>query len=454
MLRVTPTDQTLRKLHANKIPDTGINREISFWNEPVVISWAYMLPLIILGSGLQVNSDNEDTKEIIRNWNARINASQQDISDLFTDVYVDNCIHGAAYWRILITDDSEYMVDLARIDPLTLAKIGDKSAGYEALVQAAKKDMKTFYTRSSFYNWVKERAPLIKTLSTAGEDVLESVGTAETKDMYIVIPNEPDKVIEFDFFRRPLISPILNQMAYKRWILWYMKEYAKRYWSPFRVGYVGDADNMPDDPEEFAQERDNLLQAMLKMEQFGAMATPGYNRIEETSRATARSSSIFIDSIGMLNEEFMFAMMGSMGLRSTSGTELATSRTLDQQNLRTIEGIKGKFDKRLTRFYLGVLLPMNGIKENPKEFSLRFPPTLLEAIYDTVRAVGEANKNLLFEDANEPRKILQSVFGTVLDELPKETAKKMTEKFVEMNTKSVGLGAPQGGAGSKPAASS
>jgi len=306
--------------------------------------------------------------------------------------------------------------------------------GYELLVQAAKKENKEFYSANAYYNYWKDQAYQATSLGDILEDDYWDA-QEDSKYDYVIVPNEPKTILEFEFFRRPPISPILNHMSFKRQILKFMKNYAERQWTGFKLGKVGNPQfMMPDTEEEFKKERDNLLQALVQMKNFGAMVTPGYNSVEEFRQNSAKSGEIFIDSMNFLNEEMMFSMMGSMGIRTARGTELATSRVLEQGFLRGAKGIQGRYDRNLKTMYKLRLLPKKGISStDAKDFTLKHSPMIIEKISDVVKAVTDACDKLLFDDWNEPRQILQTVFGAVMDELPDSRAKELMEKFIEMN---------------------
>jgi len=433
-LKEIPENAKLKELYYDSIPDTKVYREISFWNEPVVISFAYITAYTVLGDGIKVLSGNENVKMAIQEFNDQINIGRQSIDDLFCDSYIDNIIHAQAFWRLMDTDEVPSGLDLARLDPVTLTKKKSKVKGYELLVQAAKKENKEFYSANAYYNYWKDQAYQATSLGDIVEDDYWDA-QEDSKYDYVIVPNEPKTILEFEFFRRPPISPILNHMSFKRQILKFMKNYAERQWTGFKLGKVGNPQfMMPDTEEEFKKERDNLLQALVQMKNFGAMVTPGYNSVEEFGQNSAKSGEIFIDSMNFLNEEMMFSMMGSMGIRTARGTELATSRVLEQGFLRGAKGIQGRYDRNLKTMYKLRLLPKKGISStDAKDFTLKHSPMIIEKISDVVKAVTDACDKLLFDDWNEPRQILQTVFGAVMDELPDSRAKELMEKFIEMN---------------------
>lgn len=432
-LHQAPENEKLRQLFLNTVEDTKINREISFWSEPVVISFAYITAYTFMGD-MKITADSQRPKDIIQDWNDDINLSHQTIEDIGCDSYIDNIIHAQAWWRNMDTSESPTLLDTSRLDPVTLVKKKDRVRGTEVLIQAAKKETETFYTKEAYYRYWKANAQSAANLMEVIDDDPWD-NDENTMIEMVVVPNDLKYVMEFEYFRHPPISAILNHMVYKRWILWFMKQFAERQWSKTRIGYVGNPQfYMPDSEEEFAKERDNLLQALMQLKNFGALATPGYNKVEELGGQSGRLGDIFVDSMNFINEEMMFAMMGSMGIRSARGSELATSRVLEQGFMRHCKGMQVRFDRNTKRQYVNRLLPANGEKVTRNSIDIRHSPMMVEDISKTVKAVVDACNTLLFDDWNEPRQILQSVFGTVMDELPDTRAKELMKKFEETLT--------------------
>jgi len=434
-LSQAPDDQKLRQLFFNRIKDTKINREISFWGEPVVISFAYITAYTILGDTIKTLTEETEVKEMTAEFFGQINLDMQSIEDFFCDGYIDNIIHADTVWRLMETPELVTGIDLGRLDPTSFVRKKNRVRGYSVFVQLAKKEYNQVYNKNGYYNYWKENARKM-----IGE-IVEDADCDETGEILeyvpVVVPNDLQYCLELKLFRRPPISAALDHLAYKRWILWFMRMYAERYWAPPRVIYVGNPQfYMPDDEATFKKERDNALQALLALKNFGAMATPGYNKVEEVGNQTAKSSEIYVDYMNYLNEELMFMMFGSMGIRSARGTELATSRVLEQGYLRVCRANQGRFDFKLRQLMTKRVLPV-ALKREPLtlgSLDFRHSPMVLEDISKTVKAVRDACECMLYEDWNEPRQILQSVFGTVMDELPKDLAIKLKDKFVEMKS--------------------
>jgi len=430
MMGTPPQESQIYGILKNSVENTAQNREILLWGDPVPISFALMTAYTV-SLGMKPKSQNKQAIEIINGFNDRINHGNQTIEDLYTHSYTDMASQYGSYWRILHDRDMEYGVDIARLDTLTLTKRREDRKGWEALVQRAPESIERYYSKAAFYNHLKNRAAMVNPTGYGQDDHEE--GPHEAMERFVVIPNEPDILLEFEFFRRPLIAPVLDYLIYKRWILWFMRNYSERFWSPNRIGFVGDPAGgmMPDDPEVMKKQRDDLLDGLVQLRTFGAMATAGYNRIEELGKNTAKSSQVYVDFINLLDKQTMYALGGSMGQRDASGNELATSRTLQEGWLRFVLGIRARYARRLKRFYRKVLLPANGIKLGYNELKLVFSPVNMTGTLDLVKAIREAQDGMLFENVNEPRSILAEIWEQI-DDVDSTAAERMRNDYMEL----------------------
>ena len=440
VLQMSTEDQELYNILKSYIPDTSINREILAWTEPLVISFLLLSSETIAGDRIKIGDPSNEVVECIEEFNDQINNMRQNIHHLFNVSYADNGIHAGSVWRVMKTKDSSVNCDIARLDPLTIQKIKEPVSGWEAFVQNVRTLASTYYSEEAFYNACRGFAWTGQYGISGG--VMEHPGLIPSqpgnKVPYIcVVPNKRGIVLDLEFFTRPLISPILPYLVYKKWIIWFMRKYSERFWSPFRVGYVGDPKTyMPTDPEDFKFQRDDLLNSLVYMKNFGSMATAGFNRVEEMGTKTASSSLVYPEYINTINEEIMFSLCGSMGQRTAKGNELASGRILEHGFLNHCKGMRGQYRRYLSDFYRNVLLPLNHLKTTTKKLEITFSPIQEEKVFDIVRALGEANKNCFFQDMNEPRQVLSSIWDGI-GEVDKATASRMKADFMELNKKSV-----------------
>lgn len=435
-INTTPYNTKLSQLFKELIKDTKQNRDILFWGDPIAPSFSYITIYTITGENVKFKTGNNQANELIEEWKGNINNLGQNYIDLFADSYVDNCTHGNSYWRNLETDDSPVGLDTSRLDVTSLTDTQEYINGWRAIIQRALKHQKRFYSKAAFYNYVKKETAIWYE---------QTKRPSETKYDYIVVPMEDEYLLSLDFFRHPPISTVLSDLYYKKWIKVFMKNYSERYWAPPRVGYVGDGDYIPDDETQFAQERNSLFNAMLRLKNHGVMATAGYNRIEELSSNTAASSSIYVDYLNMLNEEIMFALMGSMGQRTARGNELATSRVLEQGFLRYCQGIRARYRLALKEYFIKVLFPINnitGITRNRIEVD--YPPMQIEKTKDLVESLLIAAEANFFTDWTEPRAILSTIWDSLVD-VDEAIGKKLKKEYQESRQKNEGIGSNSAG---------
>lgn len=425
VLRMGSENQQIFEVLSKSIPDTKNNRAVLFWRDPVPVSFSYIEAYTIIGNGLKVVCDDPgqrtNTLECINSFNSCINAQRQTVDDVFTRTTTDNNIFASSVWRILYTDDSDVGLDLSRVDQLTIDKAMDDKKGWECFVQKPYTINGTYASKNAFYNSMKAW-PAVPS-------------TAMMLSPKIVIPNEPEYVMEFEFYERPPISTVLDVLLYKQFILWYMKMYSDRYWSPFKVGYVGDPKTIfPEDPTQMSNQQEDLLMAMINMRNAGAMATAGYNRIEELGKNSAASSEIYPSFVDHLDKQTMYALSGSMGQRDASGSELAVSRTIEAGWLRQNMGKRTRYRRAWEDFYINRLLANNGIKMSHQQLHLSFSPMETPKLVDLMGAISSGIKSCVFKDVNEPRAVLHEIWDNIA-EVDDAMAKKLNSDFMELNKK-------------------
>jgi len=441
ILRTGSDNQQIWEVLRQAVPDTKQNRTVLYYRDPVPFSFSNIEAYTIHGNGMKpIVDDTAQRKkalEVVESFFSEMNAGRQTIDDAFTRSTIDNNLYATSVWRILYTSDSQVGIDLSRLDPLTFEKHTDDKKGTECYVQKPFKIDGTYASENAFYNAMKDSSSL---LGTSGP--LNMNGN-------IVIPNKPEYVVEFEFYEHPPVSTILDGLLYKQWILWYMKMYSDRYWSPYKVGYVGDPKTIfPNDPDVMANQQNDLLNAMLNMRTSGAMATAGYNHIEEYGKNSASSSEVYPTFIDHLDKQTMYALSGSMGQRDASGNELAVSRSIEDAWLRVNSGKRTRHKRIWTNFFLNQLFPENGIHLTHQQFHFSFSPMSQVNIVDLMNAIEKGQQECIFKDVNEPREWVREIYDNI-GAVDEATAKKLKDDFMELNKKPEP--APAFGGGKKPA---
>lgn len=432
------TDEDMRKLENAMVQDTFAHRHRGFWLDNTANSFGYLTVSVILGEGITCFIDgNDKANEIIEAWNDEINVKHQTVEDFVTDSWLDNLIDSESLWRVYVDkngEDEEHLVDLQRVSMANVKTEVHPTRGWRRFIQRAN----------------IPRRPMTKSVYYRSDPLrLHDIEYVET-----IIPDEPQCCLFANFFKTPPVSSILHLLVYKRWITWFMRKFAEKYWAPFIVGYVGDPKNgfMPIDKKDQDEAITYTLQALKKIRDFGVGSFLATTKIETLDTNTAKNSNIYTDYLEYLNKEIVLGLHGSMALREGSGREKATSDIVQQGYIRFIRGIRNRYTILLRRFYSIVLLPAHKINDvKPTDIKIEWPPIRLENVKELLQAVEIAAKIGAFRDAKEIRKILKPVWPHIDDKISEEDVKKMKNLFMEINSPSRAVGdAPQQRAGTSP----
>lgn len=420
-------DPELRRLRYVSIRDTPDNREYCYWNSSVSQSFGYMTPALIEGDGLRVNTyGNTRAKELIKEWFENINVNYQSISDYICHTWIDEMMHGKDFWRVEIGNDYYANVDIQRLDPKTLTRLRDPKYGWTFWVQTVS-NYKSYRKKSSFYRNARITDPLLRT------------NTQRTK--YIYIPDEPDVILRNQFFLRPPISAAKHYIVYKRFILYFMRKYSQRLWSPLLFFLVGDPKTpyYPQDDESMQNRINDIAEIIPDIVSFSDVAMQGDVRVEEIGKNSARSSAVFVEYINMLDKQIMMSQFASMGLRDASGNELATSRTLKEMYLQFIAGVRRKYKSTFENFLSKCLCKANGIAITPRQLDIEFPPLKFEETKPYLQAIQLGVESGVFKDRNEVRKAANIIWRW-LDDLPNDLNTKYKYPIENMIKQQTSMG--------------
>jgi len=399
-------DPELRKLRYVMISPTVDNREYAFWNDSVSQSFSVMTAALISGDGIKVNCSDSKAKTLIKEFFENINVNGLSIDDYITRTWIDELIHANDFWRIAIDKDYTCKVDLQRLDPKTLTIKRDPKYGWTKLIQKVP-NYKSYKSKRSFYR-------------NAGiNDDYKTTYTAQAREIHI--PDEPDVILRNSFFMRPPINAALHYIVYKRFILYFMRKFSQRLWTPLLFFMVGNptTNYYPVDDEDMQRRIDDMATLIPDMTTFSAASLQGDVRVEEVGKNSARSSAVFVEYVNMLDKQIMMSQFASMGLRDASGTELATSRTLKEMYLQFISGIRRKYKSSLENFCSKGLCKANRIQISPLDIDLEFSTLKFEPAQEYMQGINLAVQSGVFKDRNEVRKASQVLWGWLGADLPK-----------------------------------
>jgi hypothetical protein len=427
-------DPELKKLKHVMVHDTEDNREFCFWTSSIAQTFTIMMANQFTGTGLRVRSSQKKYRDIVKEWNEEINVNRKTIEDYYLRSWIDEIVHAGSYWRTEFNKDVPTNIDIQRIDPKTITIKKDRKYGWEKLIQTVP-NYKSYRSKASFY----ARARLYD------KDFDEVEPHTYYRQKEIHIPDEPDVVIRTNIFIRPPIGTALHYITYKRYILYFMRKYSQKFWTPFILYLIGDpkTNYYPDNDDDMQEQIDDVAEVAPNMVNFGSLILPGNVRAEELGKQGAKSSEIYVKYMDALDKQTAIALYNSMGLIESSGNELSTQRGVKETRMQFIEGIRRRYKMKLERFYLKCLLPANGIKASPGDIDLEYPPLKFEASEEYMRAVELGRKTGMFLDRNELRKAGQTVWDWLEAVAEKDNAKINFQIPIQT---SAGLGGA-GGAG-------
>jgi len=398
-------DPELRKLkYVMASPSNKNNREYCFWISSTAQAFSYITASIIIGDGLRIRCENKRAKEIIENFNQEINVNGETIEEYITSTWIDELNHARSTWRIAESKYLDSIIDIQRVDPKTLKKVKDAKEGWTGYVQTVG-DYQSYRTKKQFY----------RNLSKQYRERVMYPPTV--KD--VEIPDEPDVLLRTSFFIEPPIASAIQYIIYKKIILYFMRKYSQKLWTPFLLFLIGDpkTPHYPDSPHEMQQAINDMAEIIPEIVSFGGASIPGNVIPIEIGKGSAKESLSFIEYMNFLDKQIITAIFGSKSLMESSGVELATSRTHMEILQFFIKGIRRKYSNRLVRFYTKALLPAHGIELKARELFVEFPPLKVEGSKELMEAIQIAVNIGMLKDRKELRKAGQMVLSWLNEEV-------------------------------------
>jgi len=413
------SDADLKKLEYAMIKDTFVHRHECFWADNVATSFANIMISIIVGEGITVSVDDKEAEEILRKWNDEINVKHQTIEDLIADVWLDNLIDRQSLWRIFInSEDPDHLVDIQRVSMRNVATEVHPTFGWRMFVQTANIPEKLM-SKNSFYR-------------------NGSGGLLNQKAVQTIIPDELSCCLYFSFFKKPPVSTVLSFMVLKRWIVWFIRKFAEKFWAPFLLAYVGDPKNgyMPQTRTDKEDALNYAVDSLRKVRSYGIGAFLATTKVDILDTKTSLHSDIYENYLELMNKQIILGLYGFIGMRETKSREYGRDIIL-QGLLRFVRGVREKISIQFRKLFARVVLPAYG-KEGfePIDIKINFPGINLDNIKDTVQAIEIAAKIGAFKDVNEIRKILNPLWRHIDDDLDQAELNEAKNTFMELNAPS------------------
>ena len=244
-------DPELKRLKHVMVRDTADNREHCFWSDSISQTFVIMTANMFTGSGLRVRTTSKTATDVIKEWNEEINVNRNTIEDYYQYSWIDEIVHANSYWRAEFNKDVPTNIDIQRIDPKTITVKKDRKYGWEKLIQTVP-NYHSYRSKASFY----ARAQLYD----QDFDRVESHNYLRTKEIHI--PDEPNVILRTNMFIRPPIASALHFITYKRFILYFMRKFSQKFWTPFMLFLVGDpkTNYYPDDDQAMQDQIDDIAE--------------------------------------------------------------------------------------------------------------------------------------------------------------------------------------------------
>ncbi len=401
-------DPKLSVLNNILIEDTAPNRHFAVANESLARSTIEMTSNMIIGDSsvyFKVDS-NPEAERIINDFNKNINVRHQNIDDYYREGWDDGVTHANTLWRIAAFDDMPYGLDISRLDQRTITEDWTLRKGFRCWIQApTRQPEQEAKTRDEHYKMIQN-----------GNSIAIPSYTGYYDSSYIILPDESNASIHVQLFSHAPVSSAMLLLTYKIWILYFMRKYSEKMWAPPLVGFVGDTKNnyMPYSINERQDEIEKMAGDLSKLRNFSAMGTMGYNRVENPLKESAKSSEYFVNTLKYINEEIMFSLLSSMGIRSQGGTFEATSSVIQEGQQYSLMAERRKFDNSLIRFYSKCLLPYNGIS-NVKEVDISpiHSQSKQPAPSEVIKSILMGVQSGIFKDQEEVRAIAAQAFPII-----------------------------------------
>ena len=380
-------DVEIRKLKRALPELTAQNISWCFYNDPLCYSTAAITSAVIQGHDYRVTSKKERDMKKIKQFNNKINFYNSSIEDLFNTTWADALKFGVSFWRPWKTNEMESGVDLSRISPSTLSHVIHPEKGYSMYIQEAE-------------TWATDE------METFADFVDKfHLGTVARKWIKVKIPDDIQNIVKFQFFDEAPMKSVAHLVIYKKWIEWYMRKHAQKYWSPFTIFYMGSEKFVPP-PGEYMKRKSEIDTIIPNMYNFSGVSVPGWVRAEQMRSTSQTDSTLYTTILDWINHQILYSLFASMQMRDASGKEgKGASLEVTRTWITFIENIRGQYDRTLRNFYAKVVIGDG----DPEDIEIHWSPIKADSLLDISAAIERIIKTGQV-DQGEVRRALTMAF--------------------------------------------
>jgi hypothetical protein len=353
------------------VKDNAANRKWCLYHDPMVYSTANMYGAVLAGKKINVTARRKRDTERIRIHNNRMNFAGETLEDVIRNTWLDAIREGHAFYRPWKTKALPGGMDLSRIDPCSLQRVVHPETGHVIYVQTG-------------YRWRDFPQPTDPADFARKFDVLRP---PMEEEIYVMIPDDPRNIVRFRLFENPPIGPVVPLVVYKKWIVWYMRKHAQKYWSPFTVVKLGTPNYMPTEGQ-YVHYKNQMEAIVPNMYNFSGVVVPGWIEVDQLTSTSVKDGKLYTDTLDWLNREIVAGLMSSMQMREASGKDgKAAAAETSQFSLGNLESYRSVLERNLCEYYAYSFIG----DEDPSDFDVEWPTVKYETLLDAVAAAERAS---------------------------------------------------------------
>jgi hypothetical protein len=423
-------DRKIQEVNEKLIENTSVNRQWCYDADNLCQMVSSSISRLLIGDGITIFSENEDVSDYLTEWNKNVRKTPSiySINAMIRDVITDNLVHSEALF-------AEHEVVVNELDMMDFSKGSKKtklSDGLSKTLAVFRIDLRTTrviehdflalrkwlqyaYIPSEFVD-EKNREPenfYSEDYKPGGVGLPDSYARTTRAAIHETQILDTDAV-HFNLFPKAPIATVMQEIIYKKWIIWAMRVAAERTAIPERWARVGtETDHPPADQYEAV-----LLNALalLQKSRGGDVHAIPYNW-EFGHIDMSRAKMDFVSELSYLNEQIVLGLGSHMALYQASGSDLATSTVIEDMLVRSIIGIREELTIVLMNMYRKVLQTADiDPTDDKNEFEIIWSPLKADAYSDYVNVITslantEINGKPILKDRNEARKMLENFLG-------------------------------------------
>jgi len=305
-------DPEIQKLMAIMVNNTPQNKRWIYNHDNSCKSAGFILAHAIIGStGLDVKTGDEDLKITLRNYFRKIN-----ISDIIQTSIKDNvCFADSVFWKEYNLE--KQLVIPKWIDYITLTPVKNVYDGGKKWIQAVNVDS-NMPQKSDGGAWKKYEPYLDYFKMTPNDDVLHRDKIRKTHIL-------EEDVINFHFFKSPLLDSVKEVCLWKKWMQFDAKLGGQKYATPLIDIEIERPESIDLSSEEESALMFQIAEDYNKMMNFGVFAHPSVMKINPINQQGQVFN--FVQYLEYADKQIHRGILLPVNLLEASGSELATSRT-------------------------------------------------------------------------------------------------------------------------------